>query len=169
MSHVQLFVTPWTAARQASLPFTISWSLLKLTSIESVMPTNHLILCRSLLLPSIFPRIRVFSKPLHTVPLTLFFNCLLYHMLGHAFNGFYSCCRIRLASESQMRPRAPGPPGSPYTLCERWSMTKNVRAFPSSFIFILSLCLYLSIHTSPPLFPSLSYVYLHTIYLSISI
>ena len=57
------FMTPWTAARQASLTVTISWSLLKLMSIESVMPSNHLILCRPLLpLPSIFPSIRVFSK-----------------------------------------------------------------------------------------------------------
>ena len=61
-SHVWLFVTPWTAARQASLSFTISWSLLKLTSIESVMPSNHLILyCLLLLLPSVFRSIRVFS------------------------------------------------------------------------------------------------------------
>ena len=56
LSHVWLFVTPWTEARQASLPFTISWNLLKLMSIESVMPSNHLILCGPLLLPpSIFP------------------------------------------------------------------------------------------------------------------
>ena len=54
---------PWTAARQASLPFTPSYSLLKLTSMESVMPSNHLILCHPLLLlPSIFPSIRVFSS-----------------------------------------------------------------------------------------------------------
>ena len=57
LSRVQLFATPWTAACQASLSFTVSWSLLKLTSMESVMPSNHLILCRHfLLLPSIFPR-----------------------------------------------------------------------------------------------------------------
>ena len=62
-SHVQLFVTPWTAACQASLSFTISQSLLKLTSIESVMPSNHLVLCHPLvLLPSLFPSIRVFSN-----------------------------------------------------------------------------------------------------------
>ena len=62
-SHVRLFATPWTAAHQASLSFTISQSLLKFMSIESVMPSNHLILCRPfLLLPSIFPSIRVFSK-----------------------------------------------------------------------------------------------------------
>ena len=58
-----LFVTPWTATCQASLSFTVSWSLLKLMSIESVMPSNHLILCHPLLLlPSIFPSIRVFSN-----------------------------------------------------------------------------------------------------------
>ena len=63
LSHVQLFATLWTAACQASLSFTISLSLLKLMSIESAMPSNHLILCPSLLLlPSVFPRIRVFSN-----------------------------------------------------------------------------------------------------------
>ena len=63
LSHVQPFSTPWTAAYQASLSFTISSSLLKFMSIESVMPSNHLILCRPLLLPpSIFPSIRVFSN-----------------------------------------------------------------------------------------------------------
>ena len=63
LSCVQLFATPWTAARQASLSITNSWSLLKLMSIESVMPSNHLILYRPLLLlPSIFPSIRVFSS-----------------------------------------------------------------------------------------------------------
>ena len=63
LSRVQLFVTPWTAARQASLSITNSWSLLKLMSITSVMPSNHLILCHTLLLPpSIFPSIRVFSN-----------------------------------------------------------------------------------------------------------
>ena len=65
LSRVQLFVTPWTAARQAPLSFTISWSWLKLMSIESVMPSNYLILCCPLLLlPSIFPSIRVFSSEL---------------------------------------------------------------------------------------------------------
>ena len=65
LSSVWLFVTPWTEAHQASLPFTISWSLLKLMSIESVMPSNHLILCHPhLLLPSIFPSIKVFSNDL---------------------------------------------------------------------------------------------------------
>ena len=63
LSLVQLFMTPWTAAHQASLSFTISQSLLKLMSIESVMPSNHLILCRPLLLlPSILSSIRVFSS-----------------------------------------------------------------------------------------------------------
>ena len=62
-SRVRLFVTPWTAACQASLSITNSWSLLKLMSIESVMPSNHLTLCHPvLLLPSVFPSIRVFSS-----------------------------------------------------------------------------------------------------------
>ena len=63
LSHVRLFVIPWTAAHQASLSITNSQSLLKLMSIESVMPSNHLILCCPLLLPpSILPSIRVFSN-----------------------------------------------------------------------------------------------------------
>ena len=63
LSRVQLFATPWTAAHQASLSITNSWSLLKLMSIESVMPSNHLILYCPFLLPlSIFPSIRVFSN-----------------------------------------------------------------------------------------------------------
>ena len=65
LSRVSLFATPWTTACQASLSITNSWSLLKLMSTESVMPSDHLILCRPfLLLPSIFPRIRVFSNEL---------------------------------------------------------------------------------------------------------
>ena len=63
LSHIPLFATPWTAACQASLSITnSSQSLLKVMSIESVMPFNHLILCHPLLLPSIFPTIRVFSN-----------------------------------------------------------------------------------------------------------
>ena len=63
LSRVRLFVTPWIAARQASLSITNSWTSLRLTSIESVMPSSHLILCRPLLLlPPIPPSIRVFSK-----------------------------------------------------------------------------------------------------------
>ena len=65
LSHVRLFVTPLTAAHHASLPFTISQSLLRLMSIESVMPSNHLVLCHPLLLlPEIFLSIRVFSNEL---------------------------------------------------------------------------------------------------------
>ena len=63
LSCVQLFATPWTAAHQASLSITNSWSPFKLMSIESVMPSNHLIFCRPfLLLPSIFPSIRAFTN-----------------------------------------------------------------------------------------------------------
>ena len=62
LSHVQLFVTPWTAAYQSSMSITNSCGLLKLLPIELVMPSNHLILCHPFLfLPSIFPSIRVFS------------------------------------------------------------------------------------------------------------
>ena len=65
LSRVRLFATPWTAARQASLSITNSWSLLKLKCIEPVMPSNHLILCYPLLRPpSIFPSIRIFSNEL---------------------------------------------------------------------------------------------------------
>ena len=65
LSRIQLLATPWTAARQASLSITNSWSLLKLMSIESVIPSNHLILCHPLLLlPPIPPSIRVFSNEL---------------------------------------------------------------------------------------------------------
>ena len=61
LSHVQLFLTQWTAASQSSLSFTISWSLLKLMSVESMVPSNYLILCcLVLLLSSIFPSFRVF-------------------------------------------------------------------------------------------------------------
>ena len=63
LSHVQCFATSWTTAHLTFLSFTISWSFLKLVSIESVMPSNHLILCSPLLLlPSIFPSIRIFSS-----------------------------------------------------------------------------------------------------------
>ena len=63
LSRVRLFVTPWTVALQASLSITSSWSLLKVISIASMMPSNHLILCYPLLLlPSIFPSIRIFSN-----------------------------------------------------------------------------------------------------------
>ena len=62
LSHVQLFMIPWTAACQASLSITNSWSLLKLMSIKSVVPFNHLILCCPLLPPSVFPSIRVFAS-----------------------------------------------------------------------------------------------------------
>ena len=65
LSRIQLFVTPWTEPHQTYLPFTVSWSLLKLTSIQSVMLFNCLIFCLPLLLlPSIFPSIRVFSSEL---------------------------------------------------------------------------------------------------------
>ena len=89
LSHVWLFATPWIAARQAPLSFTISQSLLKLISTESVMLSNHLILCRPLLLlPWLFPSIRVHEKiskcKLHTV----LFNFLCHYVcVGEAFTA----------------------------------------------------------------------------------
>ena len=64
LSHLQLFGTPWTAACQASLSITNSWSMFKLMSIKLVMPSNHLILCHPLLPPSMFSSVRVFSSEL---------------------------------------------------------------------------------------------------------
>ena len=64
LSHIRFFATPWTTALQASLSITNSQSLLKFMSIELMMPSNHLILCRPLHLPSIFPSIRIFSNEL---------------------------------------------------------------------------------------------------------
>ena len=96
LSHVWLFVTPWTAACQASLSLTISWSLLKLMFIESVMSSNHLILCCPLLLlPSIFPSIRVFpneSKYFLKIMIRCLFNkveilknCFVFGVTNHQF------------------------------------------------------------------------------------
>ena len=68
LSHIWLFTTPWNAARQASLSFTISWSLLKFMTIESVMPSNHLILCHPLLLPP-----SVFASKYQSFPLSQLF------------------------------------------------------------------------------------------------
>ena len=62
LSHVQHFATPWASACQGSLSLTVSWSLLKCMCIESVMPSNHLVFCHPLLLPSVFPSIRVFPN-----------------------------------------------------------------------------------------------------------
>ena len=91
LSCVQLVATPWTAARQASWSITNSWSLLKLMSIESVMPSNHFIFCRPLLcLPSIFPSNRVFSNEsvLHIRYSKLVYNVvqfLLYSKVTHLY------------------------------------------------------------------------------------
>ena len=83
LSHVWLFLTPWTAARQASLSSTISQSLLKLMPTESVRPSKHLIVCRPLLLlPSIFPNIRIFSNELTLSRLAI--GC---HQISNAKGG----------------------------------------------------------------------------------
>ena len=90
LSCVQLFATPWTAVRQVSLSITSSRSLLKLTSIESVMPSNHLILCHPLLpLPSIFPSIRVF--PSESVLCIRWSRYLIKHYCGCYCKGVFGC------------------------------------------------------------------------------
>ena len=108
-SHVRLFATPWTTARQASLSITNTWSLPKLMSIELVMPSNHLILCHPLLLlPSIFPSIRVFSNgsALHirwpkywsfSFNIILPMNCIL--LISNQFSPlFFSITQIQSSS-----------------------------------------------------------------------
>ena len=95
LSHVWLFVTPWTAAHQASQSFTISQSLLKLMSIELVIPSKHLILCHLLLLlASIFPNIRVFSSELvHLHHMAKVLECQLQHLLGCLYNWGKARCK----------------------------------------------------------------------------
>ena len=83
LSCVPLFVTPRTTARQASLSITNFWSLLKLMSVQSVMPSNHLILCR--LLPSVFPSIRVFSNE------SLWIRCPKYQSFNFSINPSSEC------------------------------------------------------------------------------
>ena len=92
LSHVRLFVTPRTAGRQVSLSFTIFQSLLKLMSIESVMRSNHLILCRPLLLlPSIFPSIRVFSnESALCIRCSKFWELQLQHQSFQVYSGLIS-------------------------------------------------------------------------------
>ena len=92
LRRVWLFATPWTAARQASLSITNSWSLLKLMSIESVMPSTHLILCRPLLLlPSIFPSIRIFSnKSVLCIRWTKYWGCTFSISPSSEYSGLIS-------------------------------------------------------------------------------
>ena len=100
LSCIWLFATPWTAARQASLSFTISWSLLKLMSIESMKPSNHLILCCPLLLlPSIFPRIRVFSSESAHVPYEVYEVCLSLSHVWLLVTPWTALCKAPLSVE----------------------------------------------------------------------
>ena len=95
LSHVWLFANPWTAAHQASLSITNSRSLLKLLSIESVITSNHFILCRPLLfLPSIIPSIRVFSKEL--VYLHLVTKVLEIQLQHQSFQWILSFCCLKI-------------------------------------------------------------------------
>ena len=91
LSCVRLFATPWTAARQASLSITNSRSLLRLMSIELVMPSNHLILCHPLRLPSIFPSIRVFSsEPVLHIRQPKYWNFSLSISISNEYSGLIS-------------------------------------------------------------------------------
>ena len=91
LSHIQLYVTLWTAAHQASLSITNSQSLLKLMSIESVMPSSHLIFCRPLLLlPSIFPSIRVFSNESVLIRWPKFWSFSFYISPSNEYSGLIS-------------------------------------------------------------------------------
>ena len=92
ISCVRLFATPWATAYQASLATTNSWSLLKLMSIESVMPSNHLILCSPLLLlPSIFPSIRIFSESALCIRWPKYWNFSFIISPSNEYSGFISC------------------------------------------------------------------------------
>ena len=91
LSRVRLFVTPWPAASQTSLSFTSSRSLLKLRSIESMMPSNHLILCHPLLLqPSVFPSIRVFFNESVLCTRTKVLELQLQHSPSNEYSGLIS-------------------------------------------------------------------------------
>ena len=102
LSHVRLFETPWTAARQASLSITNSRSLSKLMSIESVMPSNHLILCHPLLLlPSILPNIGVFSnESALCIRWPKYWNFSLNISPSSEYSGLISFCCPRNSQES---------------------------------------------------------------------
>ena len=109
ISRVRLFVTSWTAARQASLSFTVSLSLLKPMPIESVMPSNHLILCRPLLLlPSIFPSITVSSKES-----AVRIRWPKYWSFSFSTSPFVKHCRRQFATSTRGLL-----PGTPYKVCD---------------------------------------------------
>ena len=87
-----IFATPWTAARQTSLPFTVSWSLFKLMSIKSMMPFKHLILFHPLFLPSIFLSIRVFSRELALwIGWPKYWSFSFSNSPSNEYSGFISC------------------------------------------------------------------------------
>ena len=114
LSHVRRFATPWTAACQASLSFTISQSWFKLKLIESVMPSNHLILCHTLLLlPSIFPSIRVFSNEL---AICIRYTIIRYYIwLWHITTIYNICavlCLVTQSCQTLCNPMDCSPPGS---------------------------------------------------------
>ena len=90
LSRVRLFGNPWTAALQASLSITNSWRSLRLMSIESVMPSNHLILCHPLLLPSIFPNIRILSNESAHIRWPKYWSCSFSSSPSNEYSGLIS-------------------------------------------------------------------------------
>ena len=125
LSCVWLFVTPWTATHQASLSFTISWSLLKFMSIESVMPSNHLVLCCPLLLlPSIFPSIRVFSS-----------EPAVHIRWRTVQNVAFAECPYRASQKSLLWGREPGWLLLLFTHCHVWLCNPMDYSMPGSPVF----------------------------------
>ena len=133
-SVVSDFATPWTAACQVSLSITNTWSLLKLMSIESVMPSNHFILCHPLLLlPSVFPRIRVFSikSVLHIRwpdTGTGLYQTAIYHL--YSSKSHMRCLRLLLCV---------------FSYCSWGSQGKNTEVVCHSLLEQITFC-----QTSPP-------------------
>ena len=147
LSCVQLFATPWTTACQASLSITHSQILLKLMSIELVMLSNHLILCCPLLLPSVFPSIRVFSNESLVHSDTIVLSSLLYHWLPK-YPMVLGCVQVywKYVNSSQFHL------SSPYIyLKEKVTNNKENTHFPVCHIslvyFFLCVCEYISICT----------------------
>ena len=146
LNGVQLFATPWPSARQASQSITNSWSLLKLISIESVMPFNHLILCCPLLLPSIFPSIRVISNE-------SFFTSggkVLDVELQHQFSSFQIC---RSVVSDSATPWIAAHQAS-LSITNSWSLPKlmSIKLVMPSNHLILKCC---SLLLLPSIFPSI--------------
>ena len=132
LSRVRLLATPWTAARQPSLSITNSWSSLRFTSIESVMPSSHLILCRPLLLlPSIPPNIRVFSNESTLLGKRTYLYLYLNHIAIHLKLTQYCQSTILLFKKTPLQwPKKDVI--SHWTTCKAWSLPSKLLACPQT-------------------------------------